>query len=104
MDDRTSGCPMHGGSPLSDESRETVALRSLLGRTNRDWWPNQLSLDILPTASPLGDDFDYAAAFRTLDLAAVKADEATRAAVKKLLASLKKPAAGAAKKLWDFLF
>ena len=36
------------GSPLSDPSREPAALRSLLGRTNRDWSPNQLSLEILP--------------------------------------------------------
>ena len=35
------------GSPLSDPAKEPAALRSLLGRTNRDWWPNQLSLDIL---------------------------------------------------------
>ncbi|MEJ7935380.1 catalase/peroxidase HPI [Sphingobium sp. AN558] len=72
MDGKTNG------SPLSDPAKEPAALRSLLGRTNRDWWPNQLSLDILrqhgTTGSPLGDDFDYAAAFRSLDLAAVKAD------------------------------
>lgn len=53
-------------------------MRSLLGRTNRDWWPNQLSLDILHqqgrTGDPMGDDFDYAAEFKTLDLAAVKRD------------------------------
>lgn len=67
MDAKTSGCPMHG-----------EPVRSLLGRTNRDWWPNQLSLDILSTsgasANPLGDDFDYAAAFKSLDYAALKAD------------------------------
>ena len=66
------------GSPLSDPSKEPAALRSLLGRTNRDWWPNQLSLDILPrhgaSADPYGDDFDYAEAFKKLDLAAVKRD------------------------------
>jgi catalase-peroxidase len=58
--------------------KEPAALRSLLGRTNRDWWPNQLSLDILqqngPSSNPLGDDFDYAAAFETLDYEAVKRD------------------------------
>ncbi len=65
MDAKTSGCPMKG-----------TPIRSLLGRTNRDWWPNQLSLDILPQggANPLGDDFDYAEAFKSLDYAAVKAD------------------------------
>jgi catalase-peroxidase len=78
MDAKTSGCPVQHGSPLSDSSKEGGALRSLLGRTNRDWWPNQLSLDILHqqgrTGDPMGDDFDYAAEFATLDLAAVKAD------------------------------
>lgn len=72
MDARTSG------SPLSDPRKEPAAMRSLLGRTNRDWWPNQLSLDILHqqgrTGNPMGDDFDYAKEFKTLDLAAVKRD------------------------------
>jgi len=48
------------------------------GRTNRDWWPKQLRVDLLHQHSsksdPMGEDFDYAAAFKTLDLAAVKAD------------------------------
>ena len=65
-------------SPLSDPAKEPAALRSLLGRTNRDWWPNQLSLDILPqhgaTGDPYGDDFDYAEAFLDLDYEAVKRD------------------------------
>ncbi|MEM7406455.1 MAG: catalase/peroxidase HPI [Pseudomonadota bacterium] len=48
------------------------------GTTNRDWWPNKLRLNILHqhslAANPLGADFDYAAAFESLDLAAVKRD------------------------------
>ncbi|MRH86868.1 catalase/peroxidase HPI [Nocardia sp. SYP-A9097] len=48
------------------------------GGSNRDWWPNQLNLKILQknpaVANPMGADFDYAAEFKTLDLAAVKAD------------------------------
>ncbi len=47
-------------------------------RTNQDWWPNQLDLQVLhhhsPLSDPMGEDFDYAAEFQTLDLAAVKAD------------------------------
>ncbi|MHB9085074.1 MAG: catalase/peroxidase HPI [Thiobacillus sp.] len=47
-------------------------------KSNRDWWPNQLPLEILhqnvPQASPMGADFDYAEAFKRLDLAAVKQD------------------------------
>lgn len=59
-------CPvMHGGN--------TVA-----SNTNTDWWPNALNLDILhqhdSKTKPLGEDFDYAQAFKTLDLAAVKND------------------------------
>ena len=46
--------------------------------SNRDWWPNQLNLKVLdqncPAADPMGEDFDYAKEFRTLDLAAVKRD------------------------------
>ncbi len=48
------------------------------GQTNRDWWPNQLKLNILRQHSNLSDpmdpDFDYPAAFEALDLDAVKAD------------------------------
>ncbi|EQB13754.1 catalase/hydroperoxidase HPI(I) [Sphingobium quisquiliarum P25] len=67
-----------GDSPLSCPMKEPAALRSLLGRTNRDWWPNQLSLDILHQngahASPMGESFDYAREFQSLDLEAVKRD------------------------------
>jgi catalase-peroxidase len=72
MDAKTSG------SPLSCPAKEERALRSLLGRTNRDWWPNQLSIDILHqhgrSGSPMGDDFDYAKEFQSLDYQAVKRD------------------------------
>ncbi|MFJ4868699.1 catalase/peroxidase HPI [Streptomyces sp. NPDC088757] len=47
-------------------------------RTNRDWWPNQLDLQVLhqhsPLSNPMGGDFDYAAEFATLDLDALKRD------------------------------
>ena len=49
-----------------------------LARMNRDWWPNQLSLHVLyqnsPRGNPLGAEFDYAEAFKSLDLDAVIAD------------------------------
>jgi catalase-peroxidase len=55
---------------------ETVHKQS--GTTNRDWWPNQLRLDILSQHSaksnPMGEDFNYAKEFESLDLAAVKKD------------------------------
>ncbi|WPN45259.1 MULTISPECIES: catalase/peroxidase HPI [unclassified Pseudomonas] len=48
------------------------------GTTNRDWWPNQLNLKILsqhsPKSDPLGGDFNYAAAFKSLDFQALKND------------------------------
>ncbi|RJQ12398.1 MAG: catalase/peroxidase HPI [Dehalococcoidia bacterium] len=49
-----------------------------VGTTNRDWWPNQLNLSALhrnpPMADPMGEEFDYAAEFKTVDLAALKRD------------------------------
>ena len=64
--------------PLSCPMKKPAAMRSLLGRTNRDWWPNQISLDILHqkglTGNPMGDDFDYRKEFLSLDYAAVKRD------------------------------
>ncbi|MGW1913553.1 catalase/peroxidase HPI [Streptomyces sp. NPDC002076] len=47
-------------------------------RTNRDWWPNQLDLQVLhqhsPRANPMDEDFDYAKEFATLDVDALKRD------------------------------
>lgn len=66
-----SKCPFHNGSLLQNN----VAGR---GTQNKDWWPNQLRVDILrqhdTKANPMGSDFDYAAAFNSLDLDALKAD------------------------------
>jgi catalase-peroxidase len=70
-DDTGSGqCPVaHGGSPASRKGSR---------RGNREWWPQQLSLHTLsqhsPRANPMGADFDYAEAFKTLDLNAVIRD------------------------------
>ncbi|WP_138416238.1 catalase/peroxidase HPI [Sinomonas gamaensis] len=47
-------------------------------RTNQDWWPNQLNLRVLnqpsPKANPMGEDYNYAEEFKTLDLEALKRD------------------------------
>ncbi|MEW1909260.1 catalase/peroxidase HPI [Kitasatospora sp. NPDC085895] len=64
----TGGCPVvHGRAPHPTQ-----------GGGNRQWWPNRLNLRILAKnpaeANPLGGSFDYAAAFTSLDLAAVKRD------------------------------
>ncbi|WP_432824791.1 catalase/peroxidase HPI [Dactylosporangium sp. CA-092794] len=61
---------------------ENVSTDNLSGparaRSNRDWWPNELDVSVLhpnsAKADPNGTGFDYAAEFKTLDLAAVKAD------------------------------
>jgi catalase-peroxidase len=62
-----SGCPINGDG----------GIRSLLGRQNRDWWPDALAVEILApngAANPMGDDFNYAEAFKKLDYNALKAD------------------------------
>ena len=67
-----------GPAPLNDPKKTSAAQRSLIGRTNRDWWPNQIAVDILHqqgrTGDPMGEGFSYAKAFKALDYAAVKRD------------------------------
>ena len=64
-----------GTCPFTGATARTTAAR---GRSNADWWPNQLNLGILhqhaPASSPMGPGFDYAEEFRQLDLAALKKD------------------------------
>jgi catalase-peroxidase len=63
-----------GGCPFHPER----APHPTQGGGNRGWWPDRLNLKILAknpaVANPLGEEFDYAEAFNSLDLAAVKAD------------------------------
>jgi catalase-peroxidase len=65
-----SKCPFHNGSMKHNVGGG--------GTRNNDWWPNQLKLSILRQHSslsdPMGEDFNYAEAFKSLDLAAVKTD------------------------------
>ncbi len=62
---------------MTSDARCPVA-GAMSGMTNREWWPDQLDLGPLrqnpPTADPMGEDFDYAAEFKALDLDAVKVD------------------------------
>jgi catalase-peroxidase len=62
-------CPVMHGAPKH---------ATMGGRSNRDWWPNQLNLRILhqhsAASNPMGAGFDYAAEFKKLDLAALKQD------------------------------
>jgi len=63
---------------MSAEPKCPVHHASGGGTTNREWWPNQLKLDLLhqhsPKSDPMGKDFDYAKEFRSLDYAALKKD------------------------------
>lgn len=63
---------------MSEESKCPLNHTAGVGRTNRDWWPNQLRLDLLhqhsPGADPMDKDFDYAKAFASLDYKALKKD------------------------------
>ncbi|HEU4693819.1 MAG TPA: catalase/peroxidase HPI [Vicinamibacterales bacterium] len=63
---------------MADESKCPFSAASRSGRGNRDWWPNQLNLSALhtnhPSGNPMGEDFDYAEEFKSLDLKAVKKD------------------------------
>lgn len=62
------GCPFHGGATSNKSS----------GKTNRDWWPNALNLNILHQhdrkPNPMGEEFDYAEEFKKLDYDALKQD------------------------------
>jgi catalase-peroxidase len=63
---------------MSEEAKCPFPHASNRSRTNRDWWPDQLPLDLLAAHSsksdPMGGGFDYAAEFNSLDLQAVKSD------------------------------
>lgn len=60
------------------DNKEFLQHTSGGGTSNQDWWPNQLKLDILhqhsALSNPLGEDFNYAEAFKSLDLKALKKD------------------------------
>ena len=66
-----SKCPFHNGNQASQRSAGG-------GTTNREWWPNQLKLNILKQHSrktnPMNEDFNYAEAFKSLDYEGLKKD------------------------------
>ncbi|KIC91071.1 catalase/peroxidase HPI [Flavihumibacter sp. ZG627] len=69
VNDETPKCPFLAGAPKQTAGN---------GTRNRDWWPNQLKLNILrqnsSLSNPMGESFNYAKEFQELDLAAVKND------------------------------
>jgi catalase-peroxidase len=66
---KTEGCPFHHGGATSNKSS---------GTSNRDWWPNQLNLNILHQhdrkSNPMGEDFVYAEEFKKIDYYELKQD------------------------------
>jgi len=69
VNSQPAGCPFHGGA---------IKQSAGSGTRNRDWWPNQLKLNILrqysSLSNPMGETFNYVEEFKSLDLAALKKD------------------------------
>ncbi len=72
--------PTTADAPVADNQNCPFHRTAAAGdvKSNREWWPNQLNLNILrqnsPLSDPMGEGFDYAKEFKSLDLAAVKKD------------------------------
>ncbi len=68
--EKISKCPVTGAV--------SKHISGMAGTKNRDWWPNQLKLNILrqhsSKSNPMGEDFNYAEEFKSLDLKAIKSD------------------------------
>lgn len=73
MADSTTKCPVMNGA--QNGAQRATAVK---GRSNRDWWPNQLNLSILrqpsPASDPMGESFNYAEEFKKVDLDALRKD------------------------------
>jgi catalase-peroxidase len=69
-----SKCPVLNGA----NGTTTAGTKATRARSNRDWWPNQLNLEILhqnsPLSNPMGEEFKYSEEFKKLDLGALKKD------------------------------
>lgn len=76
----TSGGPNANAEtqPVSTEIKSSTTKTSISFDKNREWWPNQLNLNVLrqnsSLSNPMGAEFDYAKAFQTLDYFALKKD------------------------------
>lgn len=74
QDKQQGECPFGHGSAETTKVRETA----LKGTSNKDWWPNQLNLEVLrqnsQKSNPMGEDFDYKKEFESLDYFALKED------------------------------
>ena len=73
-------CPFGGDANIGGNNIEHAKIKQMNsnGRINRDWWPNQLRLNILrqhsSLSNPMNKDFNYAAEFKSVDLAELKKD------------------------------
>ena len=69
---------MSEGSESENPALDSPEPKTGRPRTNQDWWPNQLNLQVLhqhsPRSNPLGEDFNYAEEVKTLDVEALKQD------------------------------
>src|SRR5262245_7618483 len=65
-----------GHVTMANEAKCPFSAKTASGRSNADWWPNQLNLQALhtkhPAGDPMGEEFNYAEEFNSLDLAALK--------------------------------
>jgi catalase-peroxidase len=77
-DTKQAGTTTGVGSESENPAISAPTPKPTTPRSNQDWWPNQLDLSVLhahsPLSNPMGEDFDYAAEFKTLDLDALRRD------------------------------
>lgn len=77
MDIKTGLMSSTGSCPFTGKGGDG-GVRSLLGRTNKDWWPDQMQLNILTqrgtSPNPLDENFDYVEAFKSIDYDGLKKD------------------------------
>jgi catalase-peroxidase len=63
---------MNGRKSMDAKTDGTARASARLLTTNRDWWPDQLDIQVLhrnsPSSDPMGEEFDYAKEFKSLDL------------------------------------
>ena len=78
MSDPTDKSQTASVSESENPAIPAPTVKSTRPRSNHDWWPDQLDLSVLhqhsPRSDPMGGDFDYAAAFNSVDLDALAKD------------------------------
>lgn len=76
--DKVAECPFGYTAKVTEKTKPTVLREIPIDSPKKDWWPNQLDLSILrqnsPKSNPMGNDFNYQDAFKSLDYFALKRD------------------------------